>query len=118
MRIQGKGWLAMAAIGAEMAAVGRRMEKQQKLAKAPASPSQPKTTADERVEYSYTLYEEAVISLGDTIANLLEIIVLNGVRVPDEVMNEARLNLEFMEYLLNIGGPNNYVFGSKGSKDK
>ena len=113
MRIQGKGWLAMAAIGAEMAAVGRRMEKQQKLAKAPASPSQPKTTADERVEYSYTLYEEAVVSLGNTIADLLEILVRNGVGVPDEIMSEARMNLDFMEYLLNLGGINNFQFGSK-----
>jgi hypothetical protein len=113
MKIQGKGWFAMAAIGAEMAAVGRRMEKQQKLTKAPASRSQPKTTTDERVEYSYTLYEEAVVSLGNTIADLLEILVINNVKVPDEIMSEARMNLDFMEYLLNLGGINNYQFGSK-----
>jgi len=113
MKIQGKGWFAMAAIGAEMAAVGRRMEKQQKLAKEPASPSRPKMTPDERVEYSYTLYEEAVVSLGNSIADLLEILVINGVKVPDEIMSEARMNLDFMEYLLNLGGINNYQFGSK-----
>jgi len=113
MKIKGKGWFAMAAVGAEMAALGRRMEKQQKLVKASVGPDKAKAKSHEKVEYSYTLYEEAVVSLGDTIANLLEVIALNGIKVPDAVMNEARFNLDFMEYLLNLSGENHYQFGSK-----
>jgi len=109
MKIKGAGWFAMAAVGAEMAAVGRRMEKQQKLARTVAPP---KEEVREQNQYKYHMNERAVESLGDAIASLLEIVVVSGVSVPSEVMFEARSGLEFLESMRDKGGTNKYVFGS------
>ena len=110
MKIKGAGWFAIAAAGAEMASLGRRMEKQQKLARTVAPSTN--NEGNQKIEYDYTVTRKAVESLGDTIASLLESLVLNGVRVPGEVMYEARYNLEMMQWLLNQGGSSSYVFGS------
>jgi hypothetical protein len=110
MKIKGAGWFALAAAGAEMASLGRRMETQQKLARTVTPPKNEEVR--EPSEHWYTVNEKAIESLGDTIASLLESLVLNGVRVPGEVMYESRTNLEFMQWLLNQNGISNYVFGS------
>ena len=120
MKIKGLGWFAMAGVGAEMASIGRRMEKQQKLAQSGIKinnnyqDDEPK----EKIEYTYTLNEEAIVSLGNTIASLLELLVLNGVDIPIKVMDESRNNIEFMQWLLNLGGTNNYAFGIEQTNEE
>ena len=120
MKVKGLGWFAMAGVGAEMASIGRRMEKQQKLVQSGIKQNnyQQEAQPKEKIRYNYTVNDIAIMSLGDTISSLLELLVFNGVDIPIEVMYEARNNIEFMQWLLNRGGINDYAFGIKQNNEE
>jgi hypothetical protein len=116
--------LGVMAVGAEMAILGRSMRKNQAAVKAgnmnmsvndytEELPPEP-----EEKQYIYEFYEKAVVSFGDSIASMLELIFLNDIKVPKEVMKEAMHNLEMIQWALNLDGKNNYEFGIKASEDQ